>query len=105
MTGASKNTYNLGAFFENESWNARVSYNHRSEFLTGNDWTGNAMYALGTNSLAASLGYKFSDRFSITLDGRNLNNPKLTYYTDNKDQPRAFYTNGRQYYLSARMKF
>jgi iron complex outermembrane receptor protein len=33
----------------------------------------------------------------------NLNRPILKYYAANKDQPRAFYDNGRQYYLTLRM--
>ena len=45
---------------------------------------------------------------SVSLDGLNLNNPTLKYYVKSDDyskQPRAFYTNGRQYYLSLRFKF
>ena len=56
-------------------------------------------------TVAASVNYKWSDNLTISLDGLNLNNPTLKYYGDNKEQPRAFYSNGRQFYLSARMKF
>jgi iron complex outermembrane receptor protein len=41
---------------------------------------------------------------SIHFDGLNLNDPVLKMYGANKDQPRAFYANGRQYYLTLRMK-
>ncbi len=41
----------------------------------------------------------------MVLDAQNLNNPVLSYYADNPDQPTAFYVNGRQYYLSLRGKF
>jgi len=43
--------------------------------------------------------------WSFTLDGLNLNNPKLKYYALNRDQPRAFYQNGRQYYFTVHFKF
>ena len=43
--------------------------------------------------------------FSFTLDGQNLNNPTLKYYALNKDQPRAFYKNGAQYYLTCERSF
>ncbi|MEN9868618.1 MAG: hypothetical protein RL748_4208, partial [Pseudomonadota bacterium] len=33
-----------------------------------------------------------------------LTNEKLTYYGQNQDQPRAFYSNGRQFYLTLRGK-
>jgi iron complex outermembrane receptor protein len=38
------------------------------------------------------------------LEGQNLNNPTLKYYALNQQQPRAFYVNGTQYYLSVRFK-
>ena len=47
----------------------------------------------------------FNDMLSLSLDGENLNNPTLKYYALNQDQPRAFYKNGSQYYLTLRAKF
>jgi iron complex outermembrane recepter protein len=51
------------------------------------------------------LNYIINDNLSIALDGENLNNPILKYYALNLDQPRAFYRNGAQYYLTLRAKF
>ena len=51
-----------------------------------------------------SLSYAINKNFAITLDALNLNDPILKYYGYNEDQPRAFYTNGRQYYFGLRMK-
>ena len=45
---------------------------------------------------------------SVSLDGLNLNSPKLRYYVKGADygiQPRSTYINGRQYYLNLRFKF
>ena len=61
--------------------------------------------ALAAGSLAASLVYTLNDTFSFSVDGQNLNNPTLKYYSLNKDQPRAFYKNGAQYYFTVRAKF
>jgi len=55
--------------------------------------------------VAASLGVKITDNFSLTFDAHNLNNAKLKYYALNEDQPRSIYQSGRQYYLNARFKF
>jgi iron complex outermembrane receptor protein len=104
LVGASKNVYNIGAYYETEHFNARVSYNYRSAFYSGLDRS-TAFSQDDTGVLAASLGWLFSDNLSLTLDGQNLNNPTLKYYALNTDQPRAFYKNGRQYYLSLRAKF
>jgi iron complex outermembrane receptor protein len=102
--GASRQTYNLGGYYEDERFNVRVSYNHRSSFYSGLDRS-TAFYQADSDNVSASLGYKVSDNLSFSLDARNLNNPKLKYYALNEDQPRSVYVNGRQYYLTARMKF
>ncbi len=103
LVGTSKNTYNVSAYFENKSFNARVSYTYRSAFFSGLD-RNTAFSQDKIGGLAASLGYTINDNFSITLDGQNLNNPTLKYYALNQDQPRAFYKNGAQYYLNFRFK-
>ena len=46
-----------------------------------------------------------NDTLSFSLDGQNLNNPTLKYFSLNRDQPRAFYKNGAQYYFTVRAKF
>ena len=103
LVGASKHTYNLGAYYEDDKFNARVAYNYRSSFFSGLD-RNTAFYQDDTANLAASLGYKINDRFSISLDAHNLNNAKLKYYALSTDQPRSIYENGRQYYLTLRAK-
>jgi iron complex outermembrane recepter protein len=103
LVGTSKNTYNVQGYFENKSFSARVAYTYRSSFYSGLDRsTAFTQYNIGT--LSASLGYTINENFSITLDGQNLNNPTLKYYALNEDQPRAFYKNGSQYYLTFRFK-
>lgn len=104
LVGTSKNTYNIGAYFENDRFNARVNYTFRSSFYSGLD-RATAFYQDDTDVLSASLGFKATDWLSITLDGLNLNEPKLKYYALNRDQPRSVYQNGRQYYLNFRFKF
>jgi iron complex outermembrane recepter protein len=103
LVGTSKNTYNVSGYFENKMFNARVAYTYRSAFYSGLDRSSAfTQDAIGT--LSASLGYTMNDHFSVTLDGMNLNNPTLKYYSLNQYQPRAFYKNGSQYYLNFRFK-
>ncbi len=104
LVGNSKDTYNASAYFENERFNARVTYTHRSAFFSGLD-RNTAFSQDEIGSLAASIGYKINDNISVTLDGQNLTDETLKYYARNKDQPRAFYKNGSQYYLSVRLNF
>jgi iron complex outermembrane receptor protein len=101
--GASKNTYNLQGYFETAHFSARVAYTYRSAFYSGLD-RNSAFSQDGIGTLSASLNYIINDNFSIALDGENLNNPTLKYYALDTTQPRAFYRNGAQYYLTVRAK-
>ncbi|MEP7154850.1 MAG: TonB-dependent receptor [Betaproteobacteria bacterium] len=104
LVGASKNTYNLSGFYEDQMFSLRVSYTFRSSFYSGLD-RNTAFYQDDVANVAASFGVKVTDNLSFTLDAQNLNNPKLKYYALNNDQPRSIYQNGRQFYLNARFKF
>ncbi|MDW2981396.1 MAG: TonB-dependent receptor [Rhodanobacter sp.] len=106
LQGASKNTYNLSGYFENQRFNARISYTYRSQFYAGVSRT-DTYFQQGIGNLAASFGVKLTDWMSLSLDAMNLNSPKLKYFTQNAaygKQPYAFYDNGRQYYLNLRFK-
>jgi len=104
LVGASKNVYNVSGYYENAHFSARVSYNYRSAFYSGLDRS-TAFTQDDVGTLAASVAWIINANLSVNLDGLNLNNPTLKYYASNTDQPRAFYTNGRQYYLTLRAKF
>jgi len=104
LVGTSKNTYNISGYFENDMFSARVTYTYRSAFYSGLDRS-TAFTQDSIGNLGASLGYTIMQNLSATLDAENLNNPTLKYYALNETQPRAFYTNGRQYYLNLRYKF
>ena len=99
LVGTSRNTYNVGGYYEDEKFNARLSYTYRSEFFSGLDRS-TAFSQASVGNLSASLGYKINDQFSVTLDALNLNNPTLRYFALSKDQPRSIYQSGRQYYLN-----
>jgi len=103
MAGNSRNTYNLEGYFENDTLSARVAYTYRSAFLAGLDRS-SQLHGDEVGTLAASVNYKINDSVTVSLDGLNLNNPTLKYYADTKEQPRAFYSNGRQYYLTLHFK-
>jgi iron complex outermembrane receptor protein len=104
LVGLSKRTYNVGGYYEDDRWNARLTYNFRSDFFSGLD-RATAFSQASVGNLSGSLGYTFNDHISATFDALNLNNPTLRYFALNKDQPRSIYQSGRQYYLNLRVKF
>ena len=103
LLGTSRNTYNVGGYFENDTFGARVSYTARSSFLIGLSGA-NPYYQEKFGTLAVSLSYKATDWLSFSLDGLNLNNPTYKYY-QSAVIPTSFYENGRQYYLTAHLSF
>jgi iron complex outermembrane recepter protein len=103
LVGTSKDTLNAIAFYENQWFSVRVAYNYRSEFYSGLDRS-TAFSQAGIGTLSASVVYNVTSYLSVNLDGLNLNNPTLKYYALSEYQPRAFYKNGSQYYLTARLK-
>ena len=103
LVGASENTYNVVGYWENDHFNVRLAYTYRSDFFNGLDRS-SAQHQDDVGTLAASVGWAFNDHFSLHFDALNLNTPTLKYYANNRDQPLAFYDNGRQYYLTLRMK-
>jgi iron complex outermembrane receptor protein len=104
MIGLSKNVYNLGAFFENDQFSARVVYNFRSTYLNGADRR-SAVYQKGVGTVSASVNYNITKDIAVSLEGKDLNDPMLVSYATTPDQPRAFYKNGRQIYLGVRANF
>jgi len=101
--GTSKTTYNAGAYFENKMFSARANYSYRTKFLIGLSGA-NPYYQDDFGTLSLTLSYKPTEWLSLNLDALNLNDPELKYY-QSATAPTAFYVNGRQFYLNARMKF
>ena len=101
VVGNSRTTYNTEAYYEDDKLSARLAYTYRSAF-SGGLYNSFPQVMAGTGNLAASVNYKISEKLSITFDALNLNNAVLRYYGQNKDQPIASYSNGRQYYLGLR---
>ncbi len=103
LLNSSKNTYNLTGFYENERFSARLAYSYRSEYKAGVD-RGASQHVDGMPSLAASVNVKLNEHLTLTFDALNLTNETIKMYAENKDRPRAFYSNGRTFYLGLRGK-
>lgn len=109
MIGAAKNSYNVGLYYEDKQFNARINFASRSETRVGL-FGAQQSYAAPTKNLSASLGYTYDDNLSFTVQLLNLNNPVLRYYnkapgTAVPEQTSALYNSGRQIYFGARYKF
>ncbi|HEY8974316.1 MAG TPA: TonB-dependent receptor [Burkholderiaceae bacterium] len=104
LKGAVKNSGTVSGYYENDMFSARINYNYSGDNYLGRD-RGTDYFQRGVGVVSASLGLKFGQHLSFSLDAQNLNDPILKYYGDTKDEPRAIYRNGRQFYLSAHFKY
>lgn len=103
LLNSSKNTWNVTGYFENERFSARLAYNYRSKYKAGVD-RGASQHVDSQPSLAASLNVKLSEQLTLTFDALNLTNETIKMYAENEDRPRAFYSNGRTFYIGLRGK-
>lgn len=101
MDGNSKHSFNVTGFYENELLSARVAYGFRSKFRSGIDRS-TPMWQDDYGQLDASLQLRMNRNVSLTLDAQNLTNSKLYYFVGSRDVPRAWYNNGRTFWLGAR---
>jgi iron complex outermembrane receptor protein len=103
MIGTSKNSYNASVFYENDKFSARVNYSFRSAFLNGLD-RNSAIYQDDVGTVSLALNYNLTENLTLSFEGKDLNDPLLKSYATTREQPRAFYKNGKQFFLGVRGK-
>ncbi len=103
VLGSSRWSGNLSAWYDNGRASVRIGYAFRSSFYQGID-RGTAFTQATSGTVSASASLALTRWLSVQFDGVNLNNPILRYYGANENEPRAFYRNGAQYYLSLKAK-
>ena len=103
LIGTSKNSYNLGGYFENDSLSVRLSYSYRDAYklgLTG----GTPQYQKAFGTLGLAVNYNVTQNVTLTFEGQNINDPLMVAYKK-PEQPLGNYRNGAIYYMGARLKF
>lgn len=117
VIGTSRFTYNLRAFYEGYGLSASLAWNHRSAYATGYFGNGTITdpsptaarnglnYAAAQGSLSASVSYQVNEAVRLQLDGTNLLNPTRHYYSVTENMPLGWYKNGRQVFLSAKIRY
>ncbi len=123
MVGASKFAANLGAYFENDTFSARLVYNHRSEYLNSTTAPSPIANSQGlsvingvtmpvaptvagpVSNLAFSLNYNINKELQLSFSATNLLDPVRATYRYSPEEQQKLDVSGRQYYLEARYKF
>jgi iron complex outermembrane recepter protein len=123
MAGASKQSRNLGLYFENDVVSVRAVYNYRSEYVASTtapapnaDSQGNVViagitmptaytYAAPVANVALSANWNITPELQISFNGTNLTNPRRAQYLYSEAEVQKLDVSGRQYFLEARYKF
>jgi iron complex outermembrane receptor protein len=104
IDGSSKHTYNLTGYFENSLISTRLAYTYRSKFQSGID-RATPMWQDNYGQLDGSLIVHVTRNLDFTADAQNLLNHKLYYFVGNPSIPRAYYNNGRTFWVGAKATF
>jgi iron complex outermembrane receptor protein len=104
IPGNSKHSYNLTGWYENDRISARLSYNYRSKFFVDIDRAAQ-LNSAAVKSLDASASFNITENIALTADAVNLTDETLKFYSGTTSRPRAYYKNGRIFYVGARLRF
>ncbi|MDB5705800.1 MAG: TonB-dependent receptor [Sphingomonas bacterium] len=104
IDGNSKHTFNVTAYFENSLLSTRFAYTFRSKFRSGIDRS-TPMWQDDFGSLDGSLTVNVTKYLALTADAQNLLNKKLYYFVGDPAIPRAYYDNGRTFWVGAKVHF
>lgn len=108
LTNLSRNSYNIIGMYENARVSARVAYNWRDKFMSGVTNVVNVgalpVYTKSYGWLDASLGYRISEKITLTLEGTNLLRTVRTSYYGVETRPQSAWINDRQIAISMAFK-
>ena len=105
MPGLAEKTWNLTAYYENARFDARLSYNHKSEYVESIGYNMYPIYRDGYGQLDASIGLRLGDNVKLSLKGINLTDEATTGYTMDPSFPTMYELSGRRISLGLRADF
>lgn len=109
LPNLSKHSYNVIAMYETRKVSARIAYNWRDKFLSGQANITNVgripFYTKAYGWLDASLNYQLTEGFSVGLEGTNLLKTKRESYFGVPTRPQNIFVNDRQVAATATYRF
>jgi iron complex outermembrane receptor protein len=97
------------AMYETKKISARIAYNWRDKFLSGQANIANVgripFYTKAYGWLDASFNYALSEDFSIGIEGTNLLKTKRETYFGVETRPQNIWINDRQFAVTGTIRF
>lgn len=105
LTGLS-DSYNVMAFYEDDTYSARLLFNNRGEFLSDTAaFSGVPRYVDEYSQVDFTLGYRYNDNLVFSLEGINLLEESVVQFGRTRNQVHAYIEGDRRFMLGARYTF
>lgn len=105
MPGLAEKSFNLTAYYDNDRFDARVSYNHKGEYVESIGYNLYPIWRDAYGQLDVSIGYRLTDHIKLSLKGINLTDEATTGYTMDPSFPTMYERSGRRISLGIRADF
>jgi len=111
LEGFAKNSYNLIAFYDQDSLQARLAYNWRGDFLHARDGAAESIAAAlpvhteAYGQLDASISYDINDTYTVSAEAINLTDEGRVEYIDVRERISRVEYAGVRYQVGLRVKF
>ena len=103
--GLADETYNLTFYYENESFDARISYNYKDKYVEYIERDMYPVYRDAYGQTDVSFGYSINDSVKFTLEGINITDEATKGYTLDPAFPSMYEFSGRRFALGVRAIF
>ena len=103
--GLADSTYNLTFYYENDSVDARLSYNYKDKYVERIERSMYPVYRDAYGQMDISLGYKLTDSIKLSLKGINITDEETSGYTMDPSFPTMNEYSGRRISVGLRADF
>ncbi len=105
--GMSRNSYNVGVWYDLGQWNARLAYNYRDSYYTGTVDANASLpvYAEAVGYLDAKLQFRVTENLTLSVEGKNLTDEAQYLNSGSKERRNELAWSGRRYFVGATYKF
>jgi len=103
--GLADETYNVTFYYEDDVFDARVSYNYKDKYVEYIERDMYPVYRDAYGQYDVSLGYRINETFKVTLEGINITDEATKGYTMDPAFPTMYEFSGRRVSLGLRGNF
>ncbi|GAA5132995.1 TonB-dependent receptor [Thalassotalea piscium] len=105
LDGLSETSYNMVAYYENETFGARLAYNYRDKFVNnGTNYFGDGSFTNDYKQLDFSASYNVTENVSVILEALNITN-EVQVQTNSLNVNRGLEDVGSRFTLGVRAAF